>query len=404
MAKKPAANSKAHLRDEADAKSPAKSAAKAGSKGAKSSRAPAQRTVELKPLPLPPAPKPKALDSILGQDRAISVLKSALDSGRIHHAWIFQGPPGVGKFTTALALASVLLGKPGESAALLDAGTHPDLHIVTKELALVSRDAATRDSKQRTLAKEVLEEFLIEPSSRTRSMTGPGVGLVAKVFIVDEAELIDARGQNALLKTLEEPAEGRVIILVTSREERLLPTIRSRCQRVAFAPLSDADMRAWIESSGLDLAQLDAAAMDWLLAFADGSPGMLKLAIDTNVPAWHAQLAPMLAELDRGGPAVDLASTMDKLVEDWAVAWVERPGNDNASKDAAAKAGARLMFRLLGTHARTRLRRAQAPEARQSALDLIDRLADAERLVETNVQRSFVLENLVAQSLAPARP
>jgi DNA polymerase-3 subunit delta' len=154
----------------------------------------------------------------------------------------------VGKFTTALAFAAVILDPSSQpdlsgviepdpesaSQQLLAAGTHPDLHIITKELAVVSRVDSVRDSKQRNIAKAVLEEFLLEPAARTGSMNG---ALASKVFIVDEAELIDGVGQNSLLKTLEEPAPGSVIILVTANEERLLPTIRSRCQRVGFAPL-----------------------------------------------------------------------------------------------------------------------------------------------------------------------
>ena len=66
----------------------------------------------------------------------------------------------------------------------------------------------------------------------------------AKTFIIDEAELIDTVGQNALLKTLEEPPRRTYIFLVTSRPERLLPTIRSRCQHVRFVPLDHASMDA----------------------------------------------------------------------------------------------------------------------------------------------------------------
>ena len=69
-----------------------------------------------------------------------------------------------------------------------------------------------------------------------------------KVFIIDEAELMDNNGQNSILKTLEEPLETP-IILVTSRPERLLPTVRSRCDHVRFGPLSDEDMRKWLDEN-----------------------------------------------------------------------------------------------------------------------------------------------------------
>ncbi|MEM9373943.1 MAG: hypothetical protein AAGA55_09895, partial [Planctomycetota bacterium] len=196
-----------------------------------------------------PVQAPVALDAVLGQDRAVSQLAAAMASGRLHHAWIFHGPEGVGKFTTALAWAAMLLDPttaPGLTGAfacepdsptqrLLASGTHPDLHVVRKELARFSSDARVRDAKLATIPKAVVEDHLIAPASvapvmRTGSMMG-------KAFIVDEAELLDrspanAPTQNAILKTLEEPAPGTLIVLVTSSEDRLLPTIRSRCQRV----------------------------------------------------------------------------------------------------------------------------------------------------------------------------
>lgn len=376
----------------------------------------ALREVEIKPERRPPsAPvqEPLRLARILGQDRAIATLRAAIQTDRIHHAWIFHGPAGVGKFTAALAFAAVILDPSAqpdlsgqiepdpESTAqqLLAAGTHPDLHIVTKELAAVSRDAKVRESKQRNIAKDVLEEFLLEPAARTGRAADKA--RASKVFIVDEAELIDAVGQNALLKTLEEPAPGSVIILVTASQERLLPTIRSRCQRIAFAPLEPADMAAWLKASGLPFAALDAASRDWLLSFAQGSPGLAKLALETGLVEWHRTLTPLLAEIDRGAFPIDLGQTMAKLIDDWALAWVDGPGGQNASKDAANKAAARQMFRLIAEHYRARLRHAAGrPDGQPQmwkALTAIDLAAEAERQAASSVQPVFVMDSLLAQ-------
>lgn len=388
-----------------------------------SARSKAPREVELKPDRRPPAvaplPGPVRLGQILGQDHAVSNIRSAIQSGRIHHAWIFHGPAGVGKFTTALAFASVILDPtsqpdlsgiiepdPGShTQKLLAAGTHPDLHVVTKELAAVSREQRVRAQMQRNIAKEVLEEFLLEPAARTGS-AAPGA-LASKVFIINEAELIDHVGQNTLLKTLEEPAPGSVLILVTSREERLLPTIRSRCQRIGFGPLGDKDMEKWIARSGLDLSGLDAGTRRWLLAFSAGAPGVAKLAIDTGITAWYGTLAPMLAEAERGRYPLEMGATMAKLVDDWAVAWVERPGNESSSKEAANKAAARQMFRLLAEHYRGMLHTG-GPAKQELALGAIDLVAEAERQADASVQAIFVMDNLAAQlaglaGTAPAR-
>jgi DNA polymerase-3 subunit delta' len=361
---------------------------------------------------------PIRLGQVVGQERAIGALRAAIQAGRIHHAWIFHGPSGVGKFTTALAFASVILDPTSQpdlagiiepdpaSAAqkLLAAGTHPDLHIITKELAAVSRVQSVRDSKQRNIAKAVLEEFLLEPASRTQSSREQA--LASKVFIVDEAELIEPVGQNALLKTLEEPAPGSVIILVTANEERLLPTIRSRAQRVGFGPLSSVEMQKWLDASGVDVSSLDASSREWLLSYAGGSPGAAALALSTGIVEWHRTLAPMLAEADRGRYTVDLGQIVAKLIDDWAVAWVEGPGGPNASKDAANKAAARQMFRLLSEHYRARLRTAAGKSDHQEvasrALAAIDLIAEAERQAEASVQSIFVMDNLFTQLTRPA--
>lgn len=358
-------------------------------------------------------PAPVSLDAVIGQERAIAAVRSSIKSGRVHHAWIFHGPVGVGKFTTALAFAAVILDPTTESGlrgpmepdpdsavqALLRAGTHPDLHIISKELAEVSRKDSVRDGKQRNIPKEVLLEFLIEPAEKTR-LSGEQA-LASKVFIIDEAELVDRTGQNTLLKTLEEPPPGSVIILVTSNEERILPTIRSRCQPVAFSPLGEAEMKQWMEAAKFNLSTLSVEAKRWLLSFADGSPGAAKLALDTGLTHWHESLAPMLAELDAGRFPIDLGATIAKSIDEWAIAAVERSGSESASKDAANKAAAKLMFRLLGGHFRRRLRENAAkgvPEER-AARDLaaIDLLQEAESQIEFSVQGIFVFDNFASR-------
>ena len=126
---------------------------------------------------------------------------------------------------------------------------HPDLHIITKELARYSDDRATRERKLTRMPVEVVRQHLIEPAQR------PACSGMARCSSLDEAELLAGEGQNALLKTLEEPPGGAsggptVIILITSSEDRLLPTIRSRCQRVGFTPLPEEVIAGWLDEHG----------------------------------------------------------------------------------------------------------------------------------------------------------
>lgn len=368
----------------------------------------APREIELKPEPRKAVAPARAVrfSEVIGQDRAIAMLRDAVRTRRIHHAWIFHGPPGVGKFTTALAFAGVILDPssqpnlsgeiepdPGShTQQLLAAGTHPDLHIITKELAEYSKEQKVRESKQRNIAIDVVREFLIEPAKNSGAATTGA--LASKVFIVDEAELL-AHGtnaaQNSLLKTLEEPPAGSVIILVTSQEERLLPTIRSRAQRVALAPLSDEDMRRWMKASGLDLAGLDQGAREWLLAFAGGSPGTAKLAMDTGLVAWHETLGPMLDDLDRARFPIDFGTVGAKLADDWAEAWVKQ--RENASKEAATRAAAAQVLRLIAEHYRAQMRGRTAERAARA----VELVREAEQQADSNVNLMFVLDNLGAQ-------
>ena len=358
-------------------------------------RQPAAATTETTPA----HPPPLALRDVLGQVHAVELLRAAMRSGRVHHAWVFHGPEGVGKFTTALAFAAAVLDPTTDPddertpdpasrvQGLLAVASHPDLHVISKELTPFSRDAQVRSQKQRTIPFAVAEEFLVEPATRTRNLHEPS--LVAKVFIVDEAHLLGPDAQNLLLKTLEEPPEGTVIILVTPAGEELLPTIRSRCQRVPFLPLADADMREWLRRTG---AAIDAKHEAWALRFAAGSPGTLQRVIEGNLVAWHEALAPMLAEADRGRFNLALGATMTKLVDERAAAMVAR--NPAASKEAANVAAAADMLRLVADHHHAAMRASRRPEVRARAVELI---VEAERQIDRNVPLAFVFENLAAQ-------
>lgn len=263
--------------------------------------------------------------------------------------------------------------------------------MITKELARYSDDRATRERKLISIPKQVIEEHLLAPASRAASAPSEGA-LAKKVFIVDEAELLNLETQNAMLKTLEEPPAGTVIILVTSLVDRLLPTIRSRCQRVPFDALDDEAMRAWFSewSSALD-GPVGEEEMELALLLAEGSPGRAAMVIETGLTQWWRELAPMLERTEQGRFAATLGATMAKLVDDWAKAWVD--SHDNASKDAANKAGAAHLFRLLAGRARRRLASAeQAPALRE-----IELIASAERQLRANVNIGLVFDNLAAQ-------
>ncbi|MEM7576436.1 MAG: DNA polymerase III subunit delta' [Planctomycetota bacterium] len=312
-----------------------------------------------------------ALDDILGQATAIGQLRAMLASGRLHHGLIFHGPTGVGKFTTAVALARrVLCHQPettltGETLACghcascklfrksrdeeadeeVNGLAHPDLHIVTKELSRYSDDANVRARKLTNIPVGVLKEHLIGPAFRSSQLDH------GKVFIVDEAELIRGEGQNALLKTLEEPPAGTTLVLVTSSEERLLPTIRSRCQRIAFVPLPADDVVRFIKR---EAPALDAKSAAWVARFADGSLGRAAMALEHGLTAWADAMLPMLQALSSGRAAPEFGDESAKRIEGFAEVWVK--AHANASKEAANKLAADLLSQLVSSEARHALR------------------------------------------------
>jgi DNA polymerase-3 subunit delta' len=357
------------------------------------------------------------VEKILGQLSAVHVLQTALDSGRMHHAWIFHGPSGVGKATTALRLARVLLCPDAQSdlgghvtacgscrsCQLIDdpEAAHPDLHVVVKELARYHDERSVRDRKLSNIPRGVLEQHLIEPAYRSAQMSH------GKVFIVDEAELLDLTGQNTLLKTLEEPPAGTYIILVTSQEDRLLPTIRSRCQRVAFGLLDEVTVRTWLGEylAGQEEVAMPTEQLEWVVRFARGSLGQAKLAIEYRLDTWQQALEPAVKDLTRGKGAGDMGPTMAKLANEFADQWVAR--NANASKDAANKAAVRHMLGLVGEMCRQRIGELAgalsiddadtADRAMHPWLRGIDLAQTADRHLATNVSPALLLDNLAIQ-------
>ena len=373
------------------------------------------------------------MDQIIGQTHALDVLQASLQSGRMHHALIFHGPVGVGKFTTAKALAKVLLCHDPqteltgrvvacgacESCRRLDrpggddiASTHPDFHVVTKELARYSENKKIQDAKLRNIPGDVLKTALLEPVYLAAQLRH------GKVFIVDEAELIDDRGQNVLLKTLEEPPTGTYIILVTSSEDRLLPTIRSRCQRVGFSPLTHAQIEqamAGFEAPGREgedgemgqarsWSAMDGDERRWVLEFASGSLGRAQLAIAYDLVDWAKAVIPAIRGMRQGKFPAELGRLITERIDGFAQTWVKR--HKNASKEAANRQAGALMWSLISQEASGAIREAAgrstpgdlvgSEEMVLPWLGVIDALGQAERELGANVNMGVACDHLVS--------
>jgi DNA polymerase-3 subunit delta' len=193
---------------------------------------------------VPPEPAPVTFAGIRGQDRAVAIIRRALESGRLPAAYLFTGPAGSGRRKTALAVAASLNCEAGpvacgecRSCRSAAAGAHPDVHLI-----------ARRAGKKEIIIEQVREEIL------GKAYLSPFSGRCS-VFVVDGAEDMNQHAANAFLKTLEEPPAVSRFILVAPGRETLLPTVASRCQEVAFRPLGPALMEEILRAQGAPAAR-----------------------------------------------------------------------------------------------------------------------------------------------------
>ena len=313
-----------------------------------------------------------AFSHILDQPSAIDAITTACASNRLPHGVIFAGPAGVGKFTTAVALAKLFLGEP----RLIDAGTHPDFHVITKELIRLT----SKTSKATTLSIDVIRDHLLAPAMR-KSVLGAG-----KVFIVKEADLMQPVAQNAMLKTLEEPAGRTLIVLLTPRPDDLLPTIRSRAQVFGFGQLADKTVFTQLKLRGIDPTLAESATR-----IVDGSLGTALRWIEDDVIQHARDLSAHLDGLIQGRPTTDLADWFKQASDAYAARQIER--DDNTSKDNATRIGLNIYLSLAARHFRAQLLTyADAPDALDPLCDAIDAVVRCERYLDGNVNIALALQ------------
>lgn len=315
---------------------------------------------------------------ILDQQSAIDQILTAYRNGRLPHGVIFAGPPGVGKATTAVALAKLFLCDEGEDAhamKLIDAGTHPDFHVITKELIRLT----SKTSKATTLSIDVIRDHLVAPAMK-KTILGKG-----KVFIVEEADLMQSAAQNSLLKTLEEPAGRTLIILLTPRPEDLLQTIRSRAQVFRFGALPDKTVFTQLKLRNVDPKQAELATR-----IADGSLGVALQWVQDGVVDHARDLHAHLDGLLQGRPTIDLADWLKQAAEAYAAKQIEK--DENASKDNATRIGLSIYLKLAARHFRTALRQTDDEAMLEALCTAIDDVVRCERYLDGNVNIALALQ------------
>ena len=308
------------------------------------------------------APMNQAIwDLVVGHDEAVGMLKEAVSSERVTHAWLFTGPPGIGKLHTARVFAAALNCPAGgdgtcDTCRRILRGVHPDIHLIFPEgdNLLVEDVRAVREEASRT-----------HHEARTA------------VFILDEADRMTEAAANALLKVLEEPPPEVVVVLVARSAEALGGTVPSRARALPFVSLSLAELTAAL---GDDL-QLDPDQTLWAAAASHGRLARARaLLTDQAARTRRATVLDLTERLASGQPsdALAAAATVVTIADEVAAAARLRQEREVAELEEAfgTGRGTGALRKRLETRHRRELRRVRFDAIRDSLADLLGAYRD----------------------------
>jgi len=316
---------------------------------------------------------------VRGHAKQLETLRAALSGQRLHHAYLFVGPEGVGKRTVAMALALAIhcgdfhgdaCGRCVNCAQINDAN-HPDVRVIEPS-----------PGKKEITIQQIRE---LERELRYRSFSGR-----RKIAIVDPAVLMNPSAQNALLKTLEEPPENSLMILIAPNAGKLLPTLRSRCLRLTFAPLPRAEVAAYLRNS----RGVKAEDAETLAAMSMGSVGVAagldQAALTEKRRVWAGMLAALKAGDFRSASAAAeaLAASRDEALEflKWAESWY---------RDLMIHAVTNDADELVNLDMKEQIKQQGAAVGAERALEAVGRTADAANGIQRNLNRRMVLEKFL---------
>jgi len=237
--------------------------------------------------------------NIYGQDLAIEILKSAISKEHISSAYLFSGPEGVGKKNTAKIFMKSILDKnqyKESTKRKIESNNHPDLLWIEPSYIVQGKSISQKQARSESISvksppqirlnhiKEIIEFLGKKPFESERS-----------IVIIEDIERINESASNALLKTLEDTKTG-LFILITQRPEKLLSTIRSRCQIVPFIRLNDNQVTKIIENLEFDqdIDDIPREKIRELINFSYGSPGRYLI----NLKYWLSISSPLRKKLD----------------------------------------------------------------------------------------------------------
>lgn len=202
-----------------------------------------------------------SFDNIFGNDKIKKLLETSIKSNNLVHSYMFVGSSGIGKKLFATEFAKVILCESNDDACnscsscvKFNSGNHPDLAVIDTD-----DGKNIKIDQVRNLQEQIAEKPIISNK---------------KVYIINNSDLMTTEAQNCLLKTLEEPPEYAVIILVLSNESKLLTTIKSRCTKISFNNLSKSDLNNYARLNNIQFNEN-------MLDICDGSISKL-LSLEKN--------------------------------------------------------------------------------------------------------------------------
>ena len=315
---------------------------------------------------------------ILGHDRQKLMLSSLVEKEKLPHALLFAGPRGVGKRTLAVELVKHLLCEHRSACGAcrgcrhMATGTHPDFTLLPGETSI-------KIDELRAIRREVYEPPFVGP---------------VRVVVIDNAEVMTREAANALLKTLEEPPPSNVFILVSSGEQEIPLTVRSRCMRIAFGPLPGDLVRLYLETA----LNLDKAQADVLASLASGSIATGLFWMDQENFRMRERIADLVTGARQGFTRVALLSEriaakgheaeylsflLSFLRDVW---WLDQTGDTAGLVNGDLRA---FMERAGGSRS-------------DWAQDCIKRVHETMRALRYNVNRWLAMEHLMIDVMRPA--
>ncbi len=321
--------------------------------------------------------------SVVGHQHARALLARAADSGQVSHAYLFTGPHNIGKTTLAFAFAALLECESPDLAGSLACGVcascrkiehsnHPDVTLVEPE------------EGKRQLGVDAVRETVVRMAN-----LAPSTGRW-RIFILPDVERMTANTVNALLKTLEEPPEGVVLLLTTSEPDTLLPTLISRCQIVPLHALTADEIAGALqerwdvpEDEARALAALANGRLGWAVA-AHERPALREERAEQLTRVMSLAAAPRDERIKAAGAFASDGDTARRVLELWTVWWrdvvLAACGAAHLASTGDARREAERQGRALGC---------------ARAQDFLRLLVEAQNALDANANARLTLEVLM---------